>query len=156
MKLSETTMWIRYLTIVSFISMLASYGAALALGWSISRSIPGMRSELQAELLAYSIATVIIASPVWFFHWRWAKRDWPWGSENSQRYLAFFTVVGLLATVVIGVQFFARSVELMVGSRKADNDSVNYLLGALWSLIVSLGLWLYHGNIWLKIRRRSR
>ena len=149
-------MWIRYLTIVSFVSMLATYGSALTLGWSLARNIPGLRTDVQAEVLAYSIAITIIATPVWFFHWRWARRDWPWGSENTQRYLAFFTVVGLIATVIIGVQFFARTVELLVGTRKADNDSVNYLLGAMWSSAISLGLWLYHGNIWLKIRRRPR
>ena len=149
-------MWIRYLTIVSFISMAATYGSALTLGWALARNIPGLRPEVQAEVLAYSIAIMIIAAPVWFFHWRWAKRDWPWAAENTQRYLAFFTVMGLIATVVIGVQFFARSVELLVGSRKADNDSVNYLLGSLWSSIISLGLWLYHGNIWLKLRRRAK
>ena len=149
-------MWIRYLTIVSFLSMLAAYGSALTLGWALARNIPILRAEVQAEVLAYSIAITVIAAPVWFFHWRWAKRDWPWGSENTQRYLAFFTVVGLIATVIIGVQFCARSVELLVGTRKADNDSVNYLLGALWSSIISLGLWVYHGNIWLKLRRRPR
>ncbi len=149
-------MWIRYLTIVSFLSMLAAYGPALTLGWALARNIPILRAEVQAEVLAYSIAITVIATPVWFFHWRWAKRDWPWGSENTQRYLAFFTVVGLIATVIIGVQFCARSVELLVGTRKADNDSVNYLLGALWSSIISLGLWVYHGNIWLKLRRRTK
>ena len=149
-------MWIRYLTIVCFIAMLATYGAGLALGWALARSIPGIRTEVQAEVLAYSIAIMIIAGPVWFFHWRWAKRDWPWGNENTQRYLAFFTVVGLIATAIIGVQFFARSVELLVGSRRPDNDSVNYLMGSLWSSCLSLTLWLYHGNIWLRLRRRTR
>jgi len=44
--------------------------------------------------------------------------------------------------------------EILFGSRPPDDDSISYLFGALWSTLVSLGLWVYHGAIWLRHRWR--
>lgn len=149
-------MWIRYTSVVSIISLAVAYAATLFVGWSLARQVPGVRDADQLSLLAYCAAIAFIAWPIWFLHWRWAQRDWLWESDRAQYYLAFFTIIGLIATAVIGVQFIARFFEVMLGARSLDNDTTGFLLGALWSTVFSVGLWVYHGSTWIQHRRIAR
>lgn len=147
-------MWIRYTTIVSFIALCVAFGASLLVGWSLAGQVPGVQGPAQMSTLARGAALAIIAWPIWFIHWRWARRDWLWESMTAQYYLAFFTISGLIASVVIGVQFLARLLEVLLGAQLVNTDNVSFLLGALWSTLFSLWLWVYHGRIWLAHRRR--
>lgn len=147
-------MWVRYTSLVSFVALAIAYGATLIVGWSLARSVPGVPTQEQTTLLVHSLAVTLIVWPIWFVHWRWAKRDWNWDTTGPQMYLAVFTIVGLIASAVVGVQFVIRLLEVMVGVKRLDNDSVTFLIGALWSTLFSLLVWVYHGAIWLRHRRR--
>lgn len=147
-------MWVRYTTFVSFIAMAVAYGSTLFVGWSLARSVPGVNTAEQMSVLARSAAIAIIAWPIWFIHWRWTRQAWLWESTAAQYYLAFFTITGLIASVWIGMQFLTRLFEVLLGARSLDDDSIGYLLGALWSTLFSLWLWMYHGAMWLQHRRR--
>lgn len=147
-------MWARYTTTVSFLALAIAYGSTLFAGWSIARAVPGVNTTEQTSVLARSLAIAFIAWPIWFIHWRWAKRDWNWDSTVAQLYLAFFTIMGLIASTWVSMQFLSRLLEVLLGSRPLDNDSIGYLIGALWSTLFSLGVWLYHGGIWVQHRRR--
>ncbi|MCS7055997.1 MAG: DUF5671 domain-containing protein [Thermoflexales bacterium] len=148
-------MWAHYVITVSFLALAIAYGATLFAGWSIARAVPGVAEADQMSVLARSLAIAIIAWPIWAIHWRWAKRDWNWNGTVSQLYLAFFTITGLIAGAWIGMQFISRLLEVLLGSKAADGDSVSYLIGALWSTLVSLLIWVYHGSIWIRHRRRT-
>jgi len=147
-------MWIRYTIIVSFIALCVAFGASLLVGWSLAGQVPGVQGPAQMSALARGAALAIIAWPIWFIHWRWARRDWLWESATAQYYLAFFTICGLIACAVIGAQFISRFLEVLLGAQSLDNDTLSFLLGALWSTLFSLWLWVYHGRIWLAHRRR--
>jgi hypothetical protein len=147
-------MFTRYSITVSFIALAVAYGSSLLVGWSLAQQVPGVRGEDQMLVLARSAAIAVIAWPLWFVHWRWAKRDWLWESSAAQYYLAFFTISGLIASVWIGAQFLTRIFEVLFGARTLDNETMGYLLGSLWSTLFSLWLWIYHGAIWLQHRRR--
>jgi hypothetical protein len=147
-------MFTRYSITVSFIALAVAYGSSLLVGWSLAQQVPGVRGEDQMQVLARSAAIAVIAWPLWFVHWRWARRDWKWDSPGAQAYLAFFTICGLIASVWIGVQFLAAVFEVMLGSSDLSNNMVGFLAGALWSTLFSLWLWVYHGRIWLQHRRR--
>lgn len=148
-------MWARYTVTVSFLALTIAYGATLFAGWSIARAVPGVASAEQTSFLARSLAIAIIAWPIWAIHWRWARRDWSWDGTTSQLYLAFFTIMGLVASAWIGMQFISRLLEVLFGSKPTDGDSISYLIGALWSTLVSLLVWVYHGGIWIQHRRRA-
>jgi hypothetical protein len=148
-------MFVRYTTIVSFIALVVAYGASLFVGWSLAGQVPGVRDVEQLSILARSAAVAIVAWPIWFIHWRWAKRDWLWESASAQYYLAFFTICGLIASVWIGMQFLTRTFEVLLNAKPLNNDAISFLLGALWSTVFSLWLWVYHGSIWLQHRRRA-
>jgi hypothetical protein len=148
-------MWVRYTIIVSFTSLVVAYGASLFVGWALAGQAPDGDAASQMGILARSAAFAVVAWPIWFIHWRWAKRDWQWESSAAQIYLAFFTICGLIASVWIGMQFLTRTFEVLLGARSLDNETMGYLLGALWSTVFSLWLWLYHGRIWLAHRRRA-
>jgi hypothetical protein len=147
-------MWVRYTVTVSFLALTIAYGATLFAGWSMARAVPGVATTEQTSVLARSLAFAIIGWPIWAIHWRWARRDWSWDGTAPQLYLAFFTIMGLVASAWIGMQFISRLLEILFGSRPPDDDSISYLFGALWSTLVSLGLWVYHGAIWLRHRWR--
>jgi CDP-diglyceride synthetase len=149
-------MWIRYTSTVSIISLAVAYAATLLVGWSLARQVPGVRDTEQLSLLAYGAAVAIIAWPVWFLHWRWAKRDWLWESDRAQYHLMIFTVIGLIASAIIGAQFIARFFEVLLGARTLNNDTTGFLLGALWSTVFSVWLWVYHGSTWVQHRRSTR
>jgi hypothetical protein len=153
---TSNPLWVRYTTIVSFIALLAAYSSSLVIGWSLARAVPGVAQTEQLALLARSLAIAIIAWPIWILHWRLAQRDWLWESSAAQKFLAFFTVVGLLASVFIGFQFVSGFIEFVLGTLEATLDAVSYLLGAAWSTLVSLWLWVYHGRIWIHHRRRGQ
>jgi hypothetical protein len=147
-------MFTRYSITVSFMALVVAYGSSLLVGWSLAQQVPGVRGDDQMLVLARSAAIAVIAWPLWFVHWRWAKRDWLWESSAAQYYLAFFTISGLIASVWIGAQFLTRMFEVLFGARTLDNETMGYLLGSLWSTLFSLWLWIYHGAIWLQHRRR--
>lgn len=148
-------MWARYTITVAFLALAIAYGATLFAGWSIARAVPSVADKDQMSLLARSLAIAIVAWPIWAIHWRWARRDWRWDGTISQLYLAFFTIMGLIASAWIGMQFISRLLEVLLGSRAVDSDSISYLIGALWSTLVSLLVWVYHGGIWIQHRRRA-
>jgi hypothetical protein len=147
-------MWIRYTTVASFIALCVAFGASLLVGWSLAGQVPGLRGAEHMTSLARGLALAVIAWPIWFIHWRWARRDWLWESSTAQYYLAFFTICGLIACAVIGAQFIARFLEVLLGTQPLNDDTSGFLLGALWSTLFSLWLWVYHGRIWLSHRRR--
>jgi hypothetical protein len=147
-------MWTRYTIIVAYIALIIAFGSALLFGWSLAGAIPGMSASDNPTILARSAALTLVAWPVWYLHWRWARRDWFWGSQAAQYYLAFFTIIGLIGTVVVGTQLLARLLEVLFGARPPQEDSTGFIFGALWSTIISLWMWIYHGRIWLEHRRR--
>jgi hypothetical protein len=149
-------MWIRYTTAVSYVSLLIGYGAGLLLGWALAQGVPGVVPADSPALVARCAALCVIAWPIWFLHWRWARRDWQWDSHIAQYFLACFTLIGLVASCVVGAQFITRLFELLLSVRPLGEDSTGFLFGALWSTAISLWMWIYHGRIWLEHRRRAR
>ncbi|MCL5997558.1 MAG: DUF5671 domain-containing protein [Chloroflexi bacterium] len=147
-------MWTRFTITVAYAALLVAYGSALLIGWSLTQTIPGISASENPGVLARSVALAVVAWPVWFLHWRWARRDWFWESKSAQYFLAFFTAIGLIGTVVIGTQLITRLFEVMLGARPPNEDSTGFLFGALWSTVISLWMWIYHGRTWLEHRRR--
>lgn len=148
-------MWVRYTIVVSFLALLVAYVATLFVGWSLAGQAPTLGAPDQISVLARNAALAVVAWPIWALHWYWTKRDWQWESITAQIYLAFFTIFGLAATVWIGLQFVTRTFEVLLGTRTADGDTAGVLLGALWSTVFSLALWIYHGRLWLAHRRKA-
>ncbi len=148
-------MWIRYITVASFIALCVAFGASLLVGWSLAGQVPGLYGSQHMTALARGLALAVIAWPIWFIHWRWTRRDWQWESTTAQSYLAFFTICGLIACTFIGAQFAARLLDVLLGTQPIRSDTAGFLLGALWSTLFSLWLWVYHGRIWLAHRRRA-
>ncbi len=148
-------MWIRYITVASFIALCIAFGASLLVGWSLAGQVPGLQGPQHMTALARGLALAVIAWPIWFIHWRWTRRDWLWESNAAQSYLAFFTICGLIACTFIGAQFAARLLDVLLGTQPMRSDTAGFLLGALWSTLFSLWLWVYHGRIWLAHRRRA-
>jgi hypothetical protein len=148
-------MWTNYASRVAFVAMLVAYGATLAVGWSYAAAIPGVSPDRQQAVLTSAAALALVAWPVWLLHWRWARNDWLWESEQAQYHLAFFTVVGLAASVVVAEQLIARVLNVLAGAAGTWADNRAFLFGATWSLVFSLGVWAFHGLTWLKYRRRK-
>ncbi|MFN8458916.1 MAG: hypothetical protein U0401_30415 [Anaerolineae bacterium] len=147
-------MWIRYSAIVAFFTLLIAYAATLMVGWSFAQAVPWTDAAGQLSLLTSSAAIAIVSWPTWFIHWRWAKRDWLWESTGAQKYLLFFTLLGLGASGVISVQVITRLLDIAVGT-KTLATSQSFLTGGIWSVAFSLWLWIYHGRTWLTHRRRG-
>jgi hypothetical protein len=61
----------------------------------------------------------------------------------------------LVIDAVIGAQFVTRFLEVLLGTQLLSDNTLGFLLGALWSTLFSLWLWVYHGRIWLAHRRRD-
>jgi hypothetical protein len=147
-------MFNKYASFVSFLTLLIGYFAALFVGWSLARAVPFTSPERQQNILAVSAAITILFLPTWYIHWRWLRQDWSWGAQATQRYLQFFTALGLGASGVVGVQLIARLLNIAMGARPLAG-SEQFLFGATWSVAWSLWLWIYHGRIWLAHRRQS-
>ncbi len=146
-------MWVNYASRVAFIALLVAYGASLAFGWAYAEAIPGLSAEAQHSVLTSAAALALIAWPLWLLHWVWTRKDWLWDSEQAQYYLAFFTVVGLGASVIIGVQLLARVFNIMGGTAGSWADNHAFLFGATWSVVISLAVWVFHGLTWMKYRK---
>ncbi len=150
-------MWVKYSSNVAFVALLFAYAATLLVGWSWAGEVPFVTRADQQTALTTSLAVLIIAAPVWLVHWLWASKTWVWESETAQYYLAFFTVVGLGAAVVVGVQLVQRLLSLLVGAPGLTwGQSAAFLFGAAWSVAWSLAVWAYHGLTWLRYRERRR
>lgn len=147
-------MWVNFTSRVAFVALLVAYAASLAVGWSYAGAVPFVGPAGQRSLLTGAAALALVAWPVWLLHWRWARNDWPWESAAAQRYLAFFTVLGLGASVVVGVRLLARVLDVLLGAAGSWADNRAFLFGAGWSVAFSLWVWAYHGLTWLKYRRR--
>ena len=147
-------MWVNFTSRVAFVALLVAYGASLAVGWSYAGAVPLLGPEGQRSLLTAAAAVALVAWLVWWLHWRWARNDWLWESAAAQHHLAFFTLVGLGVSVVVGVQLIARVLNVLVGVAGSWADNRAFLFGAGWSVAFSLWVWAFHGLTWLKYRRR--
>jgi hypothetical protein len=147
-------MWTRYTITVSYIALIIAYAASLLFGWSLAQTVPGIAANDNPGIVARSAALMFVAWPIWFLHWRWARRDWFWESRSAQYFLLIFTAMGLIGTVIIGTQLITRLFELLLNARPPGDDSTGFLFGALWSTAISLWMWIYHGRTWLEHRRR--
>jgi hypothetical protein len=148
-------MWVNFTSRVAFIALLVAYAASLAVGWSYAEAVPFVAPQAQRSVLTAAAAVALVAWPVWLLHWRWARNDWLWDSAAAQHYLAFFTVVGLGASVVVGVQLIARVLNVLIGSAGSWADNRAFLFGAGWSVVFSLWVWAFHGLTWLRYRRHK-
>jgi hypothetical protein len=148
-------MLVRYSAIVSFVSLLLAFFALLFIGWSIAGVVPFLGPDGQRWLLAYSAAVAAVLVPVWLIHWRWARQNWAWDSLLAQRYLVFFSAMGLGASVVVGVQFLARVINLVSGIGATWSESRDFLLGGGWSVVLSLLVCWYHGREWMTQRHKG-
>jgi hypothetical protein len=147
--------WVKYTSNVAFIALLFAYGATLLVGWSWARDVPFFSRASQDSIFTASLAVLIIAAPIWLNHWIWAVKSWVWESETAQYYLAFFTIISLIAAVVIGLQLIIRLLSLLMGQGGFTwETSSHWLFGATWSVVWSLAMWGYHGFTWLKYRQR--
>jgi uncharacterized protein with PQ loop repeat len=144
-------MWLRYASVVSFVSLLLAFGATLLLGWSYTQTMPVLNPEQQKLLLMYSVAVAVIAWPIWIIHWYLVRQDWVWESRFAQNYLIFFTVIGMVASVVVGVQLLV--VLMKVAGGESMESHQNFIIGAGWAVAWSLAVWLYHGVSWVRHRR---
>jgi hypothetical protein len=148
-------MWVNFTSRVAFIALLVAYGASLVVGWSYAGAVPSLDPAAQRSLLTGAAAVALVAWPVWLLHWRWARNDWLWESAAAQRYLAFFTVLGLAASVVVGVRLLTRVLDVLIGTAGSWADNRAFLFGAGWSVAFSLWVWAFHGLTWLKYRRHQ-
>jgi hypothetical protein len=150
-------MWVKYSSNVAFVALIYAYAATLLVGWSWAGEVPFVAKEGQASVFTAALSVLLVAWPIWLVHWLWAVRSWVWESEAAQYYLAFFTLVGLGAAVVVGVQLIQRLLGLALGTAGPTwNQSASFLFGATWSVVWSLAVWAYHGLTWLTYRERRR
>jgi hypothetical protein len=148
-------MLVRYSAIVSFVSLLLGFFALLFIGWSVAGVVPFLGPDEQHWLLVYSAAVAAVLVPVWLIHWRWARQNWAWDSPLAQRYLVFFSAMGLGASVVVGVQLLARVINLVSGTGATWSESQDFLLGGGWSVVLSLFVCWYHGREWMTQRHKG-
>ncbi len=109
------------------------------------------QTRFARQQLASTLAAVLVTLPVWWFHWRAARRR-----SFAQRaflghrlYLYAVMVIALIAAVVSGAQAASRLLEWLLGAVdwSQANAAANFWKGALASGIdslVALGLWTYH------------
>ena len=148
-------MWIKFIALVSFVSLLISYFSILFVGWSWAEFVPWIGASGQRDVLIVSASLAIIFFPLWLLHWRVARRHWTWESKVAQNYLLFFTAMGLGASVVVGVQLLVRLMRLGAGTGGSFAENQDFLFGAAWSVIWSLWIWMHHGWVWLDSRRQT-
>jgi hypothetical protein len=146
-------MLVRYSVVVSFVSLLLGFFAVLFIGWSIAGVVPWLEPSGERTLLVYSAAVAAVLLPVWGIHWRYARQNWAWDSPLAQRYLIFFSAMGLGASVVVGVQLLVRVMNLLAGLGPTWGESRDFLLGGGWSVVLSLAVCWYHGREWMTTRR---
>jgi hypothetical protein len=143
-------MIVQYAAVVSFFSLLIGYVATLFIGWSIAHVVPFVGDEGQRTVLVTSSAVAAVMLPVWLIHWSWAKQHWLASSELAQKYLVFFSACGLGASVIVGIQLIIRVVNLITGSSGVTwEGSHNFIIGASWSVVLSLAVAWYHGREWM-------
>ena len=147
-------MWVNFTSRVAFVALLVAYAASLAVGWSYAGAVPfvgpagqALAADRRRRPSPRRLAGVAAALAL-------GRNDWPWESAAAQRYLAFFTVLGLGASVVVGVRLLARVLDVLLGAAGSWADNRAFLFGAGWSVAFSLWVWAYHGLTWLKYRRR--
>ena len=158
-------MWLRLLTAVSFLGLVAAYLSTLFLCWSLPRLMVGLTEDDfwgliarvdVAQVVLLSLPTLVVGLVSWLVAWLLLLRD---SSDEQaapapQAYLAFFTISGVIFTVLISWRELRIFGELSTAlGRKEVEEIIAGLIGGALALLVSIVLLIYHGNLWRRYRR---
>jgi hypothetical protein len=158
-------MWLRLLTIVSFLGLIAAHLSTLFLCWSVPRLVIGLTEDDfwglvprvdVTQVMLLSMPTLIVGFVSWLVAWLLLLRD---SSDERtapapQAYLAFFTISGVIFTILISWRELLIFGELSTApGRKEAEEIVAGLIGGALALLISIVLLVYHGNLWRRYRR---
>ena len=147
-----------YLYLVSLATLvIAAVGAGriihiiLLEGYEALVSLPVLipaESGLWRESMRGAVAFFLVGSLVWGSHWLYYARG-DFGSTLRQVYLYIFAVLGGAVTVLIALGLIINGfLAWLLGAPTEDASShFRFMPGALASLGVGAGLWLYHGMV---------
>ena len=110
-------------------------------------------SGLWREPMRGAFAFFLVGSLVWGSHWLYYARG-DFGSTLRQVYLYIFAVLGGAVTVLIALGLIINGfLTWLLGAPTEDaSPDFRFMPGALASLGVGAGLWLYH---WMVLRREA-
>jgi hypothetical protein len=106
------------------------------------------------EGLANSLATVLLALPIWYFHWRRYRRL----AQERQAYLMYriygyaFMVIALVTVIVAGGNVLTQLFRALLGSvdlatRYAQLTLIHQTVGSLLAVGWALLWWRYHWRV---------
>ncbi len=111
------------------------------------------------NLLAYSIAGILVGLPLWIIPWRGEEiqstEASPRGDDARQSvvrkiYIYFFLFVATTTALSSSVYVVYRLVDTLFGN---DAPTFTQLAEAIALIAISVGIWLYHGSI---LRRENK
>lgn len=129
-------------------AFIAIIGATSLASFAVDEAWPGrpIFGRSTSELAA-GLASVIVAAPIWLFHWRLASRLVA-REPREQRHLlrqAYFLVVPLVSIVSVGVAARAAIADLLGGGTVSGENLAAF---AVWGTA-----WVFH---WRALRRSWR
>jgi hypothetical protein len=157
----------RLLNFTAFVSLLLAFIGAILFCWSAPRALFRTQEPVDrllniiplnvGDVLLFSIPTVLVFGIAWIFAWRMLLRDsssgaWP----VPQFYLAFFTVIGIVLTLVLAWRVIYIFLQLLNPNGTPAGDTMIALISGLLAFLPSVMLWLYHGFLWRSYRRFYR
>lgn len=138
-----------YVYLASAISLQAATWAVIAL----ARNVIAEGGGGPREALAFQMAVIVIALPIYLFHWRWARRLAGRDEERSApaRRLYLYGTMALfllpLLANVHGLLDRLLTLGLQAPGNAGVGDPQEEVLRALVAIVVLSVLWLYHWRV---------
>ncbi len=161
-------MWLRLLRTVSFLGLTAAYISTLFLCWSVPRLLFGLIEDdfwgvihrvPVSRIILFSVPTLLVGGAAWLISWLFLLRD---SSDETlppapQSYLAFFTILGVIFTIMISWRELMIFGELPTLQNWTEiKEKIAGLIGGLFAILISVCLLGYHGKLWRSYRRYFR
>jgi hypothetical protein len=106
------------------------------------------------EQTATSVAALLVAAPIWLFHWRrFRKAAAEQNAYLMYRVYAYATMtVALIAMIIAGGDLLGQPLLALLGAadlsgRYAQLQFIYRALGSGLSLVWAIGFWLYHWRV---------
>jgi hypothetical protein len=158
-------MWLRLLTTVSFLGLIAAYLSTLFLCWSVPRLLIGRTEDNfwglitrvdVPQVVLLSMPTLIVGLVSWLVAWLLLLRDSldERTAPAPQAYLAFFTISGVIFTILISWRELHIFGELSTApDMEKAKEIIAGLIGGALAFLISIIVLVYHGNLWRRYRR---